>query len=97
MADRFGSAKASSASTKRSHETIGFLRLHYVRLSSPLEGSASTLDRLNSEQLKKGQEKTLAAPRMRYGLLARVLFVSMKVVQLALLELAGVDRLRAKQ
>jgi hypothetical protein len=55
------------------------------------------MERLTSEQLKKEQGKTLAAPRMRYGLLARLLFVSMKVVQLALLELAGVDRLRAKR
>ena len=38
------------------------------------------MERLASEQLKQEQEKTLAAPRMRYGLLARLLFVSMDVL-----------------
>ena len=38
------------------------------------------MERLTSEQLKKEQEKTLATPRMRYGLLARLLFVSMDLV-----------------
>ena len=38
------------------------------------------MERLTSEQLKKEQEKTLAAPRMRYGLLARLLFVSMDLL-----------------
>ena len=32
------------------------------------------MERLTSEQLKREQEKTLASPRMRYGLLARLLF-----------------------
>lgn len=34
------------------------------------------MERLTSEQLKQEQEKTLASPRMRYGLLARFLFVT---------------------
>lgn len=34
------------------------------------------MERLTSEQLKREQEKTLASPRMRYGLLARLLFVT---------------------
>lgn len=38
------------------------------------------MERLTSEQLKKEQEKTLASPRMRYGLLARLLFVSMDLL-----------------
>jgi len=38
------------------------------------------MERLTSEQLKQEQEKTLAAPRMRYGLLARLLFVSMDLL-----------------
>lgn len=35
------------------------------------------MERLTSEQLKREQEKTLASPRMRYGLLARLLFLAM--------------------
>jgi len=35
------------------------------------------LQRLTSDELKRAQGETLAAPRMRYGLLARALFVSM--------------------
>jgi len=38
------------------------------------------MERLTSEQLKQEQGKTLAAPRMRYGLLARLLFVSMDIL-----------------
>ena len=38
------------------------------------------MERLTSEQLKQEQAKTLAAPRMRYGLLARLLFVSMDLL-----------------
>jgi hypothetical protein len=38
------------------------------------------MELLTSEQLKQEQEKTLAAPRMRYGLLARLLFVSMDLL-----------------
>jgi len=38
------------------------------------------MERLTSEQLKREQEKTLAAPRMCYGLLARLLFVSMDLL-----------------
>jgi len=38
------------------------------------------MERLTSEQLKQEQEKTLASPRMRYGLLARLLFVSMDLL-----------------
>lgn len=38
------------------------------------------MERLTSAQLKREQEKTLASPRMRYGLLARVLFVSMDLL-----------------
>lgn len=34
------------------------------------------MERLTSEQLKQEQEKTLTSPRMRYGLLARLLFVT---------------------
>lgn len=35
------------------------------------------MERLTSEQLKQEQEKTLASPRMSYGLLAAPLFVTM--------------------
>ncbi len=35
------------------------------------------MERLISEQLRREQEKTLASPRMRYGLLARLLFLAM--------------------
>jgi hypothetical protein len=38
------------------------------------------MERLTSERLKQEQAKTLAAPRMRYGLLARLLFVSMDLL-----------------
>lgn len=38
------------------------------------------MERLNSEQLKREQEKTLDSPRMRYGLLARLLFVGMDLL-----------------
>ena len=38
------------------------------------------MERLTSERLKQEQTKTLAAPRMRYGLLARLLFVSMDIL-----------------
>ncbi|MBI4594076.1 MAG: hypothetical protein HY728_07650 [Candidatus Rokubacteria bacterium] len=38
------------------------------------------MERLNREALRKEQENTLAAPRMRYGLLARLLFVGMDLV-----------------
>lgn len=38
------------------------------------------MERLTSEQLKREQEKTLASPRMRYGLLARLLFVGMDLL-----------------
>ena len=35
------------------------------------------LKRLTSEDLRREQERTLATPRMRYGLLARLLFITM--------------------
>jgi hypothetical protein len=38
------------------------------------------MERLTSEKLRQEQAKTLAAPRMRYGLLARLLFVSMDLL-----------------
>lgn len=38
------------------------------------------MERLTSEHLRQEQEITLAAPRMRYGLLARLLFVSMDLL-----------------
>ncbi|MFQ5898170.1 MAG: alternative oxidase [Candidatus Methylomirabilia bacterium] len=38
------------------------------------------MQRLTSEELKREQQKTLASPRMRYGLLARPLFVSMDLL-----------------
>jgi hypothetical protein len=38
------------------------------------------MERLTSEQLKGEQEKTLASPRMRYGMLARLLFVGMDLL-----------------
>ncbi|MGH7855313.1 MAG: alternative oxidase [Candidatus Binatia bacterium] len=38
------------------------------------------MERLNSEQLKREQRQTLAAPRMRYGILARLLFFSMDLL-----------------
>src|SRR3972149_5235162 len=38
------------------------------------------MDRLTSEQLKQEQEKTLAAQRMRYGLLSRLLFLAMDLL-----------------
>ena len=37
----------------------------------------SPLQRLTPDELKRAQGETLAAPRMRYGLLARALFLSM--------------------
>lgn len=39
-----------------------------------------TVERLTSEELRREQEKTLAAPRMRYGLLAWFLFISMDLL-----------------
>ncbi|MBI4611834.1 MAG: hypothetical protein HY726_22825 [Candidatus Rokubacteria bacterium] len=38
------------------------------------------MERLTSEELKREQAKTLASPRMRYGLLARLLFVTMDLL-----------------
>lgn len=38
------------------------------------------MERLTSEQLRREQEKTLASPRMRYGLLARLLFVAADLI-----------------
>lgn len=38
------------------------------------------MERLTSDQLKREAEKSLASPRMRYGLLARLLFVSMDLL-----------------
>ncbi len=38
------------------------------------------MERLNSEQLKREQRQTLAASRMRYGFLARLLFFSMDLL-----------------
>jgi hypothetical protein len=38
------------------------------------------MERLTSEQLKDEQQKTLASPRMRYGLLARPLFLVMDLL-----------------
>ena len=38
------------------------------------------MERLTSEQLKQEQKKTLASPRMRYGLLALFLFVTMDLL-----------------
>lgn len=39
-----------------------------------------SMDRLTATALKREQEQSLAAPRMRYGLLARVLFLGMDLV-----------------
>jgi hypothetical protein len=39
-----------------------------------------TIERLTREALKREQARTLASPRMRYGLLAHLLFVSMDVL-----------------
>jgi ubiquinol oxidase len=38
------------------------------------------MERLTAEQLRQEQQKTLASPRMRYGFLARLLFVSMDLL-----------------
>ena len=38
------------------------------------------MHRLGSEELRREQEKTLASTRMRYGLLARLLFVTMDLL-----------------
>jgi ubiquinol oxidase len=38
------------------------------------------MERLEAAALRREQERTLAAPRMRYGLLARVLFLGMDLV-----------------
>lgn len=38
------------------------------------------MERLTSDRLKLEQEKTLVSPRMRYGLLARLLFVGMDLL-----------------
>jgi hypothetical protein len=38
------------------------------------------MERLTSDRLKQEQEKTLAAPRMRYGFLSRLLFVAMDLL-----------------
>ncbi|MGH7797204.1 MAG: alternative oxidase [Candidatus Binatia bacterium] len=38
------------------------------------------MERLTSDQLKQEQQKTRALPRMRYGFLARLLFVSMDLL-----------------
>jgi ubiquinol oxidase len=38
------------------------------------------MERLNPERLKQEQQKTLIAPRMRYGVLARLLFVTMDLL-----------------
>lgn len=38
------------------------------------------MERLTSEQLRREQEKTLASPRMRYGPLARLLFVTADIL-----------------
>jgi ubiquinol oxidase len=38
------------------------------------------MERLNSKQLKREQRQTLASPRMRYGILARLLFSSMDLL-----------------
>ena len=38
------------------------------------------MQRLSSEELERAQRETLAAPRMRYGLLARVLFVTLDLL-----------------
>jgi hypothetical protein len=38
------------------------------------------MERLTSEQLKQEQEKTLASPRMSYGLLAAPLFIAMDIL-----------------
>ena len=35
------------------------------------------MQRLSSEELERAQRETLAPPRMRHGLLARVLFVTL--------------------
>jgi len=39
------------------------------------------MERLTSEQLKQEQQKTGALPRMRYGFLARLLFISMDLLR----------------
>jgi hypothetical protein len=38
------------------------------------------MERLTPEQLKREQEKTLGSPRMRYGILSRVLFFAMDLL-----------------
>lgn len=38
------------------------------------------MEHLTSEHLKREQEKTVASPRMRYGLLSRVLFLAMDLL-----------------
>jgi len=38
------------------------------------------MELLSSERLKEEQRQTLAGPRMRYGFLARLLFVSMDLL-----------------
>jgi len=38
------------------------------------------MERLTSEALKREQERTLSTPRLRYSLLARVLFVGMDIL-----------------
>ena len=38
------------------------------------------MERLTSDALRREQARTLAAPRMRYGLLARLLFVTMDIL-----------------
>ncbi|MFQ5915517.1 MAG: alternative oxidase [Nitrospinota bacterium] len=41
---------------------------------------ASKLQNLTSEQCKQEQKTTLSSPRMRYGILARILFITMDLV-----------------
>lgn len=41
---------------------------------------ASRLQKLSAEQLRQEQKVTLSSPRMRYGILARLLFITMDLV-----------------
>jgi hypothetical protein len=40
----------------------------------------SKLEKLTAEQRRQAQQATLASPRMQYGLLARLLFMTMDLV-----------------
>ena len=60
--------------------TVGSIR-EYGRggglARSPRPGAASPMQQFDGNTLRQEQARTLATPRIRYGLLARVLFVGM--------------------